>query len=205
MLDRVSTLHALIAQQRQMGIVPLEMHANQSTCDSFTYEANLSPILPPDTRSLVARVRFPQDAPAPRYEFDGVRIVPNPKVLGGAIILRPQQLMGDPLWIEHHIRYSEPQQPSMPATGTPWHAPQENTPSGAVDAEKGVLEALSDGGGVNPTSVLLKAMDGLDAIQDVVVLRFYKDKSIDMCSTMNRYGVIGGLQAAMGYVMNGND
>lgn len=202
MLDRISTLHALIAQQRQMNLQPVEMHANATTVSSFVAEAGLHPILPPDTRSIVARVRFPQDAPAPRYEFDGVRIVPNPKVQGGAIILRPQQLMGQEDWLERHIRYSEPQQLAMGQQETPWHQREVRSPDEAVDADKGVLEQLSNAGGVSVTDVILKSMEGLDEVSDVVVLRFHRNRDVSMCSTLNHFEIVGGLQKAMNYVLS---
>ena len=56
-MDRVRTLQHIIHQQRQVGLNPIELHANKTTLDSFIEEAHLCPFVPQDTRSLLARIR----------------------------------------------------------------------------------------------------------------------------------------------------
>ena len=52
-MTRVDTLHALIAQQRTLGLNPPEIHANQATVESFTVEAGLKPVIDADTRKVL--------------------------------------------------------------------------------------------------------------------------------------------------------
>ena len=201
MPSRVEILRSILAQHRNMGMLPVELHANVATISSFVAEANLRPIVPPDNRSLLSRLGRAQEAPAPVYEFENCRLVPNPRIPGQAIIVRPRQLMDDPDWIDH-IKFQNAQTAQeRPAdlTTTPWHQKVEEGPHGV---EETTPEALSRGGGVNPTTVLLKAMDDLDKIEDVIVLRFYRNKNVDCCSTFNHYGVVGAMQKALGYIMN---
>jgi len=201
MPSRVEILRSILAQHRNMGLMPAELHANVATVSSFVAEANLRPIVPPDNRSLLSRLGRAQEAPAPIYEFENCRLVPNPRIPGQAIIVRPRQLMDDPDWIDH-IKFQNAQtaqERPIDLTATPWHQKVEEVAQGGDDTS---LDALTRGAGVNCTSVLMKAMDDLDKIEDVVVLRFYRNKSIDLCSTLNHFGVVGALQKALGHVMN---
>jgi hypothetical protein len=211
-MNRIASLQGLIQQQRQIGLNPVELHANRATLDSFIDEAKLRPFVPQDTRSLLARIRRPEAGPGPQYEFEGVKLVANPKIPGQAIILRPAILMGDPEWLEHHIRFGEaPTQPQdgeqgglqrLPEDGsTPWLQKQPNAPQPPQEAAGDPVQQLQSEGGADCTSILIKAMEGLDSVQDVVVMRFHKNSDVTMCSTMDRMRVVGALQLAMGYVL----
>lgn len=201
MPSRVEILRQILQQHRSVGLAPAELHMSVHTVSGFVAEANLQPIVPPDNRPLISRLRAPNSGPAPRYEFEKVPIVANPAIEGQAIIIRPAQMMQDPDWIDHiKFRSIETAQAQQQASqSTPWHQKVEEGPQSSDDAS---LDALTRGAGVNCTSVLMKACEGLDSIKDVVVLRFYKNRSIDLCSTMNHFGVVGALQKALGYVMN---
>lgn len=201
---RERSLKSIIAQHRAAGLMPCEIHMNAATRDEFVRETGITPKSKPDTRSTLDRALGRGTPPETVLAFEDVPLVTNEALQSPMIILRPAQLQHDPDWLQHvRLVSKDAQQPRMPAEGTPWHQPVAEAPEGAVEEGDTSPDALSRGGGVNPTTVLLKAMDGLDKIEDIVVLRFYKDRSIDLCSTMNRYGVVGGLQAAIGYVMNG--
>ena len=211
-MSRIITLQGLIQQQRQIGLNPVELHANRATLDSFIDEAKLRPFVPQDTRSLLARIRRPEAGPGPQYEFEGVKLVANPKIPGQAIILRPAILMEDPDWVEHHIRFGEcPAQAQngeqgglqrLPADGsTPWLRKQPNAPQPQQEAAGDPVQQLQSEGGADCTSILIKAMEGMDSVQDVVVMRFHKNSDVTMCSTMDRMRVVGALQLAMGYVL----
>jgi hypothetical protein len=211
MLNRIEVLRHLIAQQRSVGLAPVELHANRGTIDGFILEARLLPIVPPDTRSLIARIRRPEAGPGPQYEFEGLKLVCNPQIPGGAIILRPAMLMEDPGWLSH-IQFKEsPEMPQndeqgglqrLPADGsTPW---QQKTPKGqdeALGSEEGALAQLSKAGGITPTDCVMKAMDGIEGVKDIIVLRFRKGGDVEMSSTMDRMKVVGALQLAMGYAL----
>ena len=211
-MSRIITLQGLIQQQRQIGLNPVELHANRATLDSFIDEAKLLPFVPQDTRSLIARIRRPEAGPGPQYEFEGVKLVANPKIPGQAIILRPEILMGDPEWLENHVRFGEsPAQAQngeqvglqcLPKDGsTPWLRKQPNAPQGQQEAAGDPVQQLQSEGGADCTSILIKAMEGLDSVQDVVVMRFHKSGDVSMCSTMDRMRVMGALQLAMAYAM----
>lgn len=218
MPNRVEIVRSLIAQQRAAGISPIEMHMCAATRKEFAEEAGIKPARPDDSRSLWERMRVPNGAPEAVLSFEGVRLVDNEAIAGSGILLRPLQLMGDPEWLQT-IQWASAQarlkaqadQGRTEADGaTPWHQREPlPTPLSTREAIEGdqidVLSVLTDGGGVNPTTVLLRAMDGLDKIEDVVVLRFYRGGSIDLCSTMKKYAVIGALQAALGHVANRDD
>jgi len=211
-MSRITALQRLIHQQRQIGLNPIELHANRTTLDSFIEEAHLCPFVPQDTRSLLARIRRPEAGPGPQYEFEGVKLVANPKIPSQAIILRPEILMSDPEWLEHHIRFGEtPAQPQngeqgglqrLPADGsTPWLRKQPNAPQPQQEAAGDPVQQLQSEGGADCTSILIKAMEGLDSVQDVVVMRFHKSGDVSMCSSMDKFRIIGALQMGMAYAM----
>lgn len=207
MTQRVSALHHIIAQQRHAGLAPQEIHCNAVTRDSFVREAGIVPKASPDTRSPLQRLMGSGTPPESILEFDDVRLVTNNDVQGGAIIIRPAQLMADPLWLQKIVFKPADQQEAAKAQqtaggSTPWHQRVEDAHPGDDSTS---TEALTRGGGVNCTTVILKAMEDLDKIEDVIVLRFYRNKSIDLCSTLNQFGVVGALQKALGHVMNGDD
>ena len=210
-MNRVQVLHHLIAQQRSVGLAPQELHANRGTIDGFILEAGLRPVVPPDTRSFIDRILRPKSGPGPQYEFEGLKLVCNPHIPGGAIILRPAILMGDHDWLEH-IQFKEaPESPQngeqgglqrLPADGsTPWLRKQPNAPQPQQEAAGDPVQQLQSEGGADCTSILIKAMEGMDSVQDVVVMRFHKNSDVTMCSTMDRMRVVGALQLAMGYVL----
>lgn len=210
MPNRVEIVRSLIAQQRAAGISPIEMHMCAQTRKEFAEEAGIKPARPDDPRSLWERMTVPNGAPEAVLSFEGVRLVDNEAIAGSGILLRPLQLMGDESWLstinwastQARLSAQGDQQRSDDSGSTPWHLRE---PVAGTSTPGDVLEDLTQGGGVNPTTVLMKAFDGLDKIEDVVVLRFYKGGSIDLCSTMRKYAVIGALQAALGHVANGED
>lgn len=211
MSTRVTILRDLIHQHRSAGILPQEIHMCEKTRKEFVQEAAIKPERVADTRSFIQRALTPKITQEVVLRFEGVLLVTNPAIGEGGMLLRPLQLMRDPNWLdtiqwaqhEAKITAAKGQESELQGSGdTPWHqrvAIDQASPTG------GIMADLTDGGGVNPTTVLLKAMDGLDKIEDVVVLRFYKGGAIDLCATMNKYGVVGALQAAIGHVMNGDE
>jgi hypothetical protein len=213
MPTRVDFLHHLIAQQRQLGISPVELHANHSTVNSFAGEAKLLPVVPPDTRSPMERVLNRKPAPAPCLMFDGCKLVINERIAGAAILIRPLALMGDDEWLNKimwhpHAKGPQGQQLIMPeGEETPWHQPADQSLPGvkggsALKAESDdPLQALTQAGGVTCTDVLVNAMDGLDKIEHVLVVRYYRNGDVDMASTLDRFGIEGGLNKAIQYVM----
>lgn len=208
---RVAVMHSLISQQRQLNLSPTEIHANKPTLDSFATEANLVPIVPLDTRSPIDRMMNRKPAPAACLLFDGCKLVVNPRILGQAILIRPAALMHDDEWlnkIQMHpgARGPQGQQLIMPeGEETPWMEkiePQGNAAAPAPDAEVDVLAELNRGGNskVTPTDILMKAAEGMDKVEHVIVMRFYKNGDVDMSSSLDRYGIQGGLMKAMQYV-----
>jgi hypothetical protein len=213
MSHRVNTLHAIISYHRQQGISPVELHANKHTLDSFATEANLIPIVPPDTRSPLDVMFNRKTPPAACLVFDGCKLVVNPRIVGQAILIRPAALMHDDDWlnkIQMHPAARGPQgeQLIMPeGQETPWLEriePQEQAgqASPEPDAEVDVLAELNRGGSykVTPTDVLMKAAEGMDKVEHVIVMRFFHNGDVDMASTLDRYGVQGGLMKAIQYV-----
>lgn len=183
---------------------------NAETRRQFSLEAKLKPEMPPDRRSFLERLRTPRNASEGVLRFEGVLLVDNEAIADSGMLLRPTQLMHDPAWLDTiqwattqaKLKAQAEQQASEADGDTPWH---QREPVGEASVSGDVLGDLAQGGGVNPTTVLLRAMDGLDKIEDVVVLRFYRGGSIDLCSTMKKYAVIGALQAALGHVANRED
>lgn len=206
MPSRIDILRHILREHRTLQLDPQELHMNAVTRAGFAEESGIKPQTPKDTRSLANRLWSHQSPPETILEFDGLRVVDNPKIEGGAIIIRPAHLMGDPAWLDNitfrrEEASQEAQQPRMPASGTPWHDQCAKEASEALQGEQDALIGLSDGGGVNCTTVLMKAFDGLDKVQDVVILRFMRGGDIELCSTLDKLRIIGGLQVAMGYVM----
>jgi len=213
-MNRPQTLRFLIKQQRIIGLAPQELHANIGTIDGFILEAGLRPVVPPDTRSLIDRIRRPKSGPVPQYEFDGLKLVCNPQIPGGAIILRPAMLMGDPDWLGHVQFKESPEIPQndeqgglqrLPADGsTPWLTKGQNTPQPPQEAAGDPVQQLQQECGADCTSILIKAMEGMDSVDDVVVMRFHKSGDVSMCSSMDKFRIIGALQMGMAYAMRHN-
>lgn len=212
MSKRVEAVRQIIHSQRSAGILPQELHMHPKTRMEFAQEAEIKPERPHDSRFTLQRLMDPSGGPEPVLRFENILVVDNELMTPGGILLRPLQLMHDPNWLAT-IQWAaaetrltaQAQQDGVPQPqdGTPWH---QRSPD-AVQKQDGAItpEDISAGGGVNPTTVLLKAMDDLDRIEDVIVLRFYRNKSIDICSTLNQYGVVGAMQKALGHVMNGDE
>lgn len=220
---REAAMHQLVAHHRQLGINPVEIHARKAMIDDFCRECNLVPTVPPDKRSMVARIRFPKDGPKPRLEFDALELVVNPDVPEPMMILRPQSMMGDPSWLSRvHFGTRPPgaggieapgglgdaqqalasQKAAQDASGLPeWHERVPRTSADAQEDNSDVLAQLSRAGGITPTDVVMKSLDGIDGVKDIVVLRFRKNGDVEMTATMDRMAIMGALQLAMGYVM----
>lgn len=206
-MNRVKFLRSLIQQHRTMGLSPAELHMNSTTADDFSREVGETTA---DTRSIVNRMRHTRPAVKRLEEFEGVRLIANDKIEGTLIIVRPLQAMGDPDWLAS-IHRSHPDgtqaQRAMLGSQSAHAFEQKRADSEPADVQKPdtILSQLTENSGINPSTVLIKAMENLDKVQDVIVLRFYKGGSIDMASTMNRFGVIGALQASLGYVANNGE
>jgi hypothetical protein len=208
MHNRVAVLKEIINQQRTLGLAPCELHCNAQTLREFSADVTGST---PDRRSVLERLRGVEVAPTTIQFFEGLRVVENPALEGSAIILRPQVLMGDPEWLSHIVgipkealQAAQAKQDAQQAP-TPWHQPVQkpaDMQGGQHDAPV-TAEALLNGGGVNCTTVIMKALENLDPVKDVIVLRFRKDRGIEICSTLAQYGVIGALQDALGHVARG--
>lgn len=214
MSHRVMILHQIISSHRQQGINPQELHANKHTLDSFATEAKLEPIVPPDTRSPLDMMFNRKPAPSPCLVFDGCKLVVNNRIVGQAILIRPAGLMNDEDWLNKiqmhpHARGPQGEQLIMPeGQETPWHEkvePQEASAAPAPTEDVDVLAELNRGGSskLTPTDIIMKSLEGIDKVEHVVVLRFYHNRDVDICSTMDRYAIEGGLRKAMMYVMGG--
>lgn len=211
MHNRPQIIRDLIARQRAAGQSPVEIHMNAQTRREFAAEAGIKPEPSPDYRSLLSRLTSPRNAPAVILRFDGVLLVDNEAIADSGMLLRPIQLMDDPDWLKT-IKWAE-QQGRLTADrlrdvldeedGTPpW--PQRAADVSVPHPDAGITASdLAQGGGVNPTTCLFKAYEGLDKVADVVILRFYKNGDIDMTSTFNKYAVVGSLQAALNHIVNG--
>jgi hypothetical protein len=218
MAKRSAFLKQLIAQQRALNLAPCELHMSATTRDDFSREIAQEM---PDRRSLFDRIR---NVPAPPYKceiFEGLRVVENEMLQGSAIVLRPMQLMNDPWWLQRILfqdqtgQQSSPMRPQaaqggrpvpLPADGsTPWHQRVQEAPQTPSEDDPVTVDSLADGGGVNPTTCILKALDGLDGVEDVVVVRFHRNRDVSLCSTLDRHGVAGALQKALGYALHEGD
>ena len=110
------------------------------TVNAFATEANLVPIVPPDTRSLIERVANRKAAPAPCLVFDGCKLVINPRIGNNAILIRPAALMADDEWLNKimwktHGKGPQGEQLIMPeGVETPWHQPADQAVAGVAGA-----------------------------------------------------------------------
>ncbi len=200
-MNRVSFLRNLINQQRTIGQFPVELHMNSLTVEDFGREVREQT---PDNRSLFDRLRHPHQEPKRLEAFEGLKIVINDALEGSAIVVRPLQLMGDPQWLDHvHMNRQLPMRPDS-AREALQQRREESEPAD-LQKQDDVLSQLTQNAGINPSTVLMKAMEDLDNVQNVIVLRFYKNRAIDLCSTFDRYGVIGALQDSLGYVARGGE
>jgi hypothetical protein len=200
-MNRVQFLRNLIAQHRQIGISPCELHMNSTTADDFSRDVDENT---PDNRSVLDKMRHPKREMKRLETFEGLKIVTNDTLEGSAIIVRPLQTMGDPDWLD----YVQRGRPSAPAQSNgAREALQQRHDSEPADLQRqdDILSQLTRNAGISPSTVLIKAMEDLDKVEDVIVLRFYRGGSIDMASTMPRFGVIGALQASLGHIANGGE
>lgn len=212
MHNRPQIIRDLIARQRAAGQSPVEIHMNAQTRAEFAAEAGIKPEPSPDYRSLLSRLTSPRNAPAVILRFDGVLLVDNEAIADSGMLLRPVQLMGDPEWLktikwaEQSLRmaHKAKEESEEDEGDAPWHQRSSDAAQRPADAAI-TADDISQGSGVNVSSVLMKAFDGLDKIEDVIVLRFYKGGAIDLCSTLKRYAVIGAMQDALGHVARRED
>jgi hypothetical protein len=194
-MNRVTFLRNLIAQHRQIGLSPIELHMSSTTADDFSRDVDENT---PDNRSVLDKMRHPKREAKRLEAFEGLRIITNETLEGSVIIVRPLQSMGDPDWLSH-VHLNRAGAPAKP------ESVQEAAKQREAPAEPDMLAQLTHNAGINPSTVLIKAMEDLDKVEDVIVLRFYRGGSIDLCSTYNKYAVIGALQASLGYVANNGD
>jgi hypothetical protein len=199
----VQGIREVIRMQRSMGLEPQELHMRPETFLKFIRDAALKPTVKPDNRSVLAKMVHPRMVPEPVYKFDDVTLVANEQIPGASMILRPPQLMHDPEWLKYIVFGRPVEQPQLPADGsTPWHKRVEQGEAqsgGDVD----VLEALTSGNGITPSSVVMEAMKGIEKVQNIVVLRFKKTGDVDVCATFDRHALIGALHDAIMYVSQG--
>lgn len=75
----------------------------------------------------------------------------------------------------------------------------ERVPVKAEDESAPTLAQLASSRGdmPSPTDVLIKAMEGADALQHVVVIRVHRDGSVDMCGTADQFGTRGIINKAV--------
>ena len=209
MLNRIEVLRHLIAQQRSVGLAPRraprqQRHHRRIHPRSATTPHRAAGHAKPDCA----------DSPARSWTRPPVR------VRGAETGLQP----ADPRRRDHPAtgdadgrpRLDEPysvlkEAPELPQNdeqgglqrlpvdgSTPW---QQKTPKGQDEApgsEEGALAQLSKAGGITPTDCVMKAMDGIEGVKDIIVLRFRKGGDVEMSSTMDRMKVVGALQLAMG-------
>jgi hypothetical protein len=194
-MNRVQFLRGLINQHRQMNLAPVELHMNSTTADDFSRDVDANT---PDNRSVLDKMRHPKREMKRLDTFEGLKIVTNDTLEGSAIIVRPLQTMGDPDWLSH-VYLNRAGAPAKP------ESVQEAAQQREAPAEPDMLAQLTHNAGINPSTILIKAMENLDNVEHVIVLRFYKNRNIDMASTYDRYGVIGALQASLGYVANNGE
>ena len=77
-------------------------------------------------------------------------------------------------------------------------------PAEGCDAPPSLNDLASGRDKVTPTDVLIKAMDGVDELSGVVVVRVHRSGDIDMCLSCNAFEAQGVLQKAqMWLAMNG--
>lgn len=202
--NTIDAIRLMLQSQKIHGIVPAEIHMNRITRDSLLTTTR-------STQSFFGRMLRPIIRGG---KFDGVPLVENSDVPNGVYLVRTAEMMYDPEWarkiqwqVAQQVAPAPQKQPALPPVGTPWHQslpqPVDEALEGKAVDGGGVLRELSKTDTANPTSIIMKALDGIDNVQNVVVLRFYKNGDIDMASSLDRYGVVGGLQAALGYVARG--
>jgi hypothetical protein len=73
-------------------------------------------------------------------------------------------------------------------------------PDGEV---KPTLDDLASSGGDRPSSsdVIMRAMDRVDELSGVAVVRVYKNGDIDLCANIGKYALQGVLQHAQMWVL----
>lgn len=62
------------------------------------------------------------------------------------------------------------------------------------DVEKPTLTDMAKGDGITPSALLIKAMEQIDDVRGIVVLRVFANGSIDVCCNLSRYELQGVLQ-----------
>jgi len=78
----------------------------------------------------------------------------------------------------------------------PAEYPTASTATGSVDTPPTLNDLSSSHGKVSPTDVLIKAMDKVDDLSGVVVVRVHRSGDIDMCLSCNQFEAQGILQKA---------
>lgn len=72
----------------------------------------------------------------------------------------------------------------------------------AQNGDTPTLDQLATSNGeVSPSGILIKAMDGIDHIKQVVVIRVHQNNSVDLCLNANQFEAAGILEKARVWLM----
>lgn len=190
----VAVIGQMIEASKQMGGNPREIHMSPETLKAIAGAV----VRARDSRSPLQRMmgaQAPQDLVA--KGFYGLPVVEDAKFALGVIALRDEKGMGRDDWFEDAMEHQGGQVPWLERVKP--EAPREEDPE-AVSLKQ--LSTSPDK--ASPSDVLMKCFDGIEKVEDIIIIRALKNGSLELSSTCSRVGLMGGLQLAMSYVIQGN-
>lgn len=187
----VTVIGQMIEASKQMGGNPREIHMSPETLKCIS-----GAVVPAkDNRSPLQRMmgaQPPQDLVA--KGFYGLPVVQDAKIPLGVIALRDESGMGRDDWWEDAMEHHEGQVPWLERVKQ--DAPKEES------AETVSLKQLSTSlDKASPSDVLMRSFEGIDKVEDIIIIRALKNGSLEISSTCSRVGMMGALQLAMSYVI----
>lgn len=187
----------MLAHAKLCGRYGIEIHANKKTRDVIRQAHEQQQR---DTRSPMERF-FNRRMAGDELVLFGVPVIENPKCKDEFVALRLDGTAGNPNWFEEMMADEKGSGNPAAWDAPPWH---EKAPAAQdTSADSPVrLDALSGATGrVSASDVLMKAFEGIDDVNDIIVIRVHKNGDATMSATMAKTAAAGYLQKVYHNVM----
>ena len=197
----VAQINHTLSTVRRLGMTPMELHVNPADFQHFadTEKQAIKRLSPWNRFRLYIIETVLKRLPTPEEVLRGVivcglPVVKNDLVPPGGMAIRMEHQKDDPNWLSQVMEPAEPEPPVEAAVAP---AP--------ASCELGDLQLTTlrrQDGSPTPTALLVKSMEGIDDIDNVIVIRVGKRGKIDMASTMPRVYAFGVLHATITNLMD---
>lgn len=185
---------------RMQGGHPTEVHLNKKTLDEIKKFVRTQSKPIPDTRSVIAKLRnepIPGAPPPGVYYVAGLPAFENDEVAIDVVAIRTLETMNDPNWLRKIQENAAKAAEAQGITDTPWFKPAEDQVT-TEDEAIGVNSLMQTDGRPTPTDVLMKSIEEVDTMAEVIVLKVSKKGGdVYMSSTLPKLAAQGYLHKTL--------